>query len=88
MAPLIPPAKRVGAQRTTDMREVMNAILYIAGGGSQWRMLPKDFPPVSTVRGYFYTWRDTGLWQTVNQIWWLPPGNWRGAKPLPRPGDR
>ena len=68
VAPLIPPAKRGGRPRTTDMREVMNAILYIAGGGSQWRMLPKDFPPVSTVRGYFYSWRDTGLWQTVNQI--------------------
>ena len=68
VAPFIPPAKRGGRPRTTDLREVMNAILYIAGGGSQWRMLPKDFPPVSTVRGYFYRWRDTGLWQTVNQI--------------------
>lgn len=66
--PVIPPAKHGGRPRTTDMREVMNAILYIAGGGSQWRMLPKDFPPVSTVRGYFYSWRDIGLWQTVNQI--------------------
>jgi len=66
--PVIPPAKHGGRPRTTDMREVMNAILYIAGGGNQWRMLPKDFPPVSTVRGYFYSWRNIGLWQTVNQI--------------------
>ena len=36
----------------------MNAILYIAGSGCQWRALPKDFPPASTVRGYFYSWRD------------------------------
>lgn len=68
VAPLIPPAKSGGRPRRTDMREVMNAILYIAGGGSQWRMLPKDFPPVSTVRGYFYAWRNIGLWQTINQI--------------------
>ena len=31
-------------------------------------MLPKDFPPVSTVRGYFYAWRDAGLWQTINHL--------------------
>ena len=42
------------------MREVLNAILYLAEGGIAWRMLPKDFPPVSTVRRYFYQWRDDG----------------------------
>jgi len=68
LAPLIPPAKTGGRPRTTDMREVTNAILYMAGGGTPWRMLPKDFPPVSTVRGYFYAWRDSGLWQTINHI--------------------
>jgi len=45
----------------TDLREVFDAILYIATTGCQWRMLPNDFPPVSTVWGYFYTWRDGGL---------------------------
>jgi putative transposase len=66
--PFIPPAKPGGRPRTTDMREVVNAILYLAGGGCQWRALPKDFPPTSTVRGYFYDWRDAGLWQTINQL--------------------
>lgn len=66
--PFIPPAKPGGRPRTTDMREVVNAILYLAGGGCQWRALPKDFPPASTVRGYFYDWRDAGLWQTINQL--------------------
>jgi len=37
----------------TDLREVFDAILYIATTGCQWRMLPNDFPPVSTVWGYF-----------------------------------
>ena len=68
IAPLIPSAKPGGRPRKTNMREVVNAILYIAGSGSQWRALPKDFPPVSTVRGYFYGWRDIGLWQTINHL--------------------
>jgi transposase len=50
MAPFVPPAKRGGRRRTTDMREVINAILYIAASGGAWQMLPKRFPAVSTVR--------------------------------------
>jgi transposase len=61
----LPPPNRLGRPRTTDLREVMNALLYIASTGCQWRMLPKDFPPVSTVQGYFYDWRDSGLLQTI-----------------------
>ena len=68
VALLLPPAKRGGRPRTTDMREIMDAILYIASSGCQWRMLPKDFPPVSTVRGYFYAWRDMGLWTVINAL--------------------
>jgi transposase len=59
-APFVPPPHPGGRPRATDMREVLNAILYMAGGGIPWRMLPKDFPPVSTVRGYFYTWCSGG----------------------------
>jgi len=66
--PVLPPAKRGGRPRTTDLRKVMNAILYIASSGCQWRMLPRDFPPVSTVRVYFYAWRNMGLWSTINQL--------------------
>jgi len=49
------------------MREVVDAILYIATTGCQWRMLPNDFPPVSTVRGYFYAWRNDGLLDDLNR---------------------
>src|SRR3546814_5077190 len=38
----------------------------MASTGCQWRMLPNDFPPVSTVRRYFYDWRDNGLLRTIN----------------------
>ena len=73
LEPLLPPAKRGGRPRTTDLRAVTNAMLYIAISGCQslperGRMLPKDFPPVSTVRGCFYAWRDAGLWQTINHL--------------------
>tara|TARA_R110002124_G_scaffold101639_2_gene249290 strand:- start:5006 stop:5566 length:561 start_codon:yes stop_codon:yes gene_type:complete len=66
--PVLPPAKRGGRPQTTDLRKVMNAILYIASSGCQWRMLSRDFPPVSTVRVYFYAWRNMGLWSTINQL--------------------
>jgi transposase len=65
VAPFMPPPKRIGRPRTTDLREVMNAILYIATTGCQWAMLPKDLPPYSTVQRYFYNWRDSGLLQTI-----------------------
>lgn len=66
--PLIPPAKPGGRPRTTDMREVANSILYLAGDGCQWRALLKNFPPAPTVRGYFRDLRDAGVWQTINQL--------------------
>ena len=53
IAPLLPPARSGGRPRTVDLRAVMDAILFIASSGCQWRMLPKDFPPRSTVQGYF-----------------------------------
>lgn len=51
-----------------DMREVLNAMLYVAASGCAWRLLPKRFPPVSTVRRYFYAWRDTGLSAAINTV--------------------
>ena len=67
-APFIPPAKSGGRRRTTDMREVVNALLYVASSGGAWRMLPRCFPPVSTVRRYFYAWRNAGLFETINTL--------------------
>lgn len=61
----MPPPKPLGRPRKANLRDVMNAILYIATTGCQWAMLPKDFPPYSTVQRYFYDWRDSGLLQTI-----------------------
>jgi len=60
---LLPRRRRTGRPRTTDLRQVIDAILYILSTGCQWRALPKEFPPRSTVQFYFYTWRDTGWWR-------------------------
>ena len=61
----LPPRRRLGRPREVDLRTVLQAILYILSTGCQWRALPKEFPPYSTVQRYFYTWRDTGRWQKI-----------------------
>ena len=63
---LIPPEKHGGRHRTTDMLEVVNGILYVVKGGIQWRLLPHDFPPWSTVYGYFWRWRNSGDWKRIH----------------------
>lgn len=62
----LPPRCRVGRPREVDLRDVMNAILYVLASGCPWRMLPKDFPPRSTVQYYFYLWRDQCIWRRIN----------------------
>lgn len=62
----MPMPRKLGRPRKTELREVLKALLYIASTGCQWRMLPKDFPPYSTVQGYFYEWKATGLWLRIN----------------------
>src|SRR3954469_8543272 len=55
-----------GRPRKTDTRDVLDAILYILRTGCQWRYLPKDFPPKSTVWGYFDEWRHNGTLDTIH----------------------
>ena len=62
----LPPEPRRGRPRTTPLREVVNAIFYIAQSCCQWRLPPKDFPPFTTVQHYFYRWRAAGVWLTIN----------------------
>lgn len=61
----LPPRRRLGRPRKVRLRNVVEAILFILSTGCQWRALPKDFPPYSTVQSYFYAWRDTGRWQKI-----------------------
>jgi transposase len=57
-----------GRPRKYGLREVVNALFYLARGGCSWRMLPHDFPPWGLVSNYFYTWRDAGLIEQVHAI--------------------
>ena len=57
--PLLPPPMPRGRPRKTDLRAVVNAIQYLLGTGCQWRQLPKDFPPFTTVQNYYYQWAQT-----------------------------
>ena len=54
--PLIPPAKRGGNKRRVDVREVMNGLMYVLSTGCQWRAVPKDLPPRSTLFDYLNLW--------------------------------
>jgi len=64
--PLMPAPNRIGRPRKTDPREILNALLYMASSGCAWRLLPKDFPPFSTVQKYFWRWRDEGVLRAIN----------------------
>ena len=66
--PLIPPAKRGGRRRTVDLREVMNGIFYVLSTGCQWRALPKDLPPRSTVNEYFKLWEWDGTLVRLHHV--------------------
>ncbi len=66
--PLLPPPSRMGRQRTTDLSEVFNAIQYMLGTGCQWRAIPKCFPPFTTVQNYYYSWRDSGVFDRMMDV--------------------
>ena len=64
--PLIPPAKRGGGKRTVDMREVVNGVMYVLSTGCQWRAIPKDLPPRSTVHDYLERWTWDGTLERLH----------------------
>jgi transposase len=64
--PLIPPAKRGGNRRHVDERAIVNALMYILSTGCQWRALPKDLPPRSTVHDYFDLWNWDGTLDRIH----------------------
>lgn len=64
ISPLLPARSRRG-RRPTDARLILNALFYLLRCGCPWRLLPKDFPPFTTVQNRFYAWRDSGLWSQI-----------------------
>ena len=64
--PHIPPAKRGGNKRTVKLREVVNGLMYILSAGCQWRAIPKDLPPRSTLYDYFDLWSWDGTLDRIH----------------------
>jgi transposase len=86
IAPFLPAPRRLGRPRKTDLRQVVNALLYIASTGCQWRMLSKDFAPCSTVQRYFYEWRAMGLWSRINHYLVMEARELEGKEASPTAG--
>lgn len=81
--PYIPPAEPGGRVRTVDMREVVNAILYLNRTGCSWRMLPHAFPPWGTVHDYYRRFRLDGSWQLIHDKLREKVRRKAGKKPAP-----
>ena len=64
--PMIPPAKRGGRRRSVNVREVLNGIFYVLWTGCQWKALPKDLPPKSTVHDYLELWNWDGTLERIH----------------------
>jgi transposase len=86
IAPHLPAAHRRGRPRETSLRNVVNAIFYIAQSCCQWRMLPKEFPPFTTVQYYFYRWRDDGTWRSINHALVMQAREMEGRDASPSAG--
>ena len=67
IAPFVLPETGGGRPRTTDVREVVNAILYVLRSGCAWHLLPHDFPASGTVYDYFRRWQRDGTWELIHQ---------------------
>ena len=64
--PHMPTQKVLGRPRKVQLREVVEALLYILRTACPWRLLPRDFPKRSSVQHYFYAWQKQGLWEQIN----------------------
>src|SRR5580658_3256595 len=69
--PLIPPARRGGRKRTVNVREIVNGLMYVLSTGCQWRYVPKDLPPKSTLFVYFRRWTQTRTLDKIHQVLYM-----------------
>jgi transposase len=86
IAPLIPPARRGGRQRSVNIREVFNGVLYILSTGCQWRAIPKDFPPRSTLFHYLAGWEADGTLRRIQAVLYGQCREQAGRSPSPSAG--
>lgn len=67
LEPYLPATENEGRPRLHSLREILDAIFYIARSGCAWRLLPHGFPPWKTVYHYFRAWRLNGTWERMHQ---------------------
>jgi transposase len=80
--PLIPPAKRGGRKREVVVREVVNGVMYVLSTGCQWRYIPKDLPPRSTVHDYLTRWTYDGTIERMHHTLYVQCREmWAGCQP-------
>src|SRR5215831_17574218 len=81
--PFLPRPKRTG-RPPANLREVLNAISYLVRSGCQWRLLPHDFPPWSTVHTWYRRWRKDGTWERIHEALRQKVRRQAGRHPSPR----
>lgn len=81
--PFMPPSSPLGRPRLVDLRTIMNAILYMAATGCQWRQIPREFAPFTTVQGYFYRWSSDGTLGRINHELVMQARERAGREPTP-----
>jgi putative transposase len=87
IAPLLPEKQSSrGRPRTWRFRDLVDGILYIVRSGCAWRMMPHDLPPWQTVYGYYWQWRNTGLWEKINAVLVQKVRVQQGRDPQPSAG--
>ena len=83
VAPLIPPAKRGGRPRSVDLREIVNALLYVLSTGCQWLALPKDLPPKSSAWDYLDLWSWDGTLERIHHALYMEAREAAGREASP-----
>lgn len=83
LSALLPKTKKTGRPRTVNIMYVIQGILYVLVTGCAWRLLPKEYPPYSTVYYYFRKWRDDGTWKKVHEhlVQWVRVMEGRESSP-------
>ena len=83
VAPMIPPARHGGRKRSVDVREVLNGIFYVLWTGCQWKALPKDLPPKSTVHDYLELWNWDGTLERIHHALYMAVREQEGREASP-----
>ena len=81
--PMIPPARHGGRRRSVNVREVLNGIFYILWTGCQWKALPKDLPPKSTVHDYLELWNWDGTLERIHHALYVAVREQEGREASP-----